>query len=146
MSEQSTNGSPLDEVMQPFADLWTNYIEQANENTRKMLEAVNQSSDPKVWRRRWLEAATKSLDTYMRSPAFLEAMRHNMDSLTKAKTQFEDARQETARQLGIPTTEDISGLFERMHSVEESVIQRLERIEQKLIALEQQTDRGAAAN
>jgi hypothetical protein len=69
-----------------------------------------------------------------------------MDGMTKAKTQFEDARQETARQLGMPTIEDISGLFERMHSVEESVIQRLERIEQTLNAMENQLDGRATAN
>jgi hypothetical protein len=46
----------------------------------------------------------------------------------------------------MPTIEDISGLFERMHSVEESVIQRLERIEQKLNAMENQLDGRAAAN
>ncbi len=146
MAEQPTNDSPMDVAMQPFADFWSSYMEQANDNTRKMLEAINGSADPKVWRQRWLEAVTKSLDAYMRTPAFLEAMRHNMDAVTKAKTHFEDARQETARQLGVPTTEDISGLFERMHSVEESVIQKLERIEQKLGALEKQLDGRSAAN
>jgi hypothetical protein len=44
---------------------------------------------------------------------------------------------EFARNANIPTASDISGLFERLHSVEEVILGRLGRIEQRLEAIEE---------
>ena len=82
------------------------------------------------------------MDAYMRSPVFLQTMKQNTDLLVKAKRQADDLATEIARNANIPTAGDISGLFERLHSVEEVILTRLGRIEDKLMALERQVGLG----
>ena len=145
MSEDRTSNGSVDPMVQPFVDFWSSYIQQANESTRQMLEGIDGSADVKTWQRRWSETVNKSMDAYLRSPAFLQAMRENTDLVIKAKRQADDLATEIARNANIPTAHDISGLFERLHSVEEVILTRLNRIEERLHAIEQHTGVGQGA-
>lgn len=127
----------FDPVVQPFVDFWSGYINQANDRTRELLEGLNGNADVKTWQRRWFDTVSKSMDAYMRSPMFLQAMKQNTDLLVKTKQQADDLSAEVARNANIPTANDISGLFERLHSVEEVILSRLRRVEEKLQAIEQ---------
>jgi hypothetical protein len=135
MSEESS--AKVDPIVRPFVDFWSSYIHQANDTTRELLEGINGNSDVKAWQRRWFDAVSKSMDAYMRSPMFLQAMKQNADFVVKAKRQADDLATEFARNANIPTAGDISGLFERLHSVEETVLRRLGRIDERLTAIEQ---------
>lgn len=140
-NERGTNGA-VHSVMQPFTEFWSSYFEQANEATRELLARSESNADVKTWQRRWFDAVSKSMDAYMRSPAFLQAMKHNSDLAIKAKRQTDDLVTEIARNANIPTASDISGLFERLHSVEEVILTRLARIEYQLKTIEQQIGAG----
>ena len=129
----------MEPLVQPFIEFWTSYIRQANENTRQLVENFDGASDVKTWQRRWSDAVSKSMDAYLRSPMFLQAMKQNTDLMIKAKLQTDDLATEVARNANIPTAGDISGLFERLHTVEEVILQRMERIDQRLQAIEAQT-------
>lgn len=138
---QDTQQEPLaganpDAFMQPFVQFWTTAMEQANVNALKFYESFDPSTNLQDWRKRWFEATSESLDAYMRSPAFLEAMRHNLDATIKTKLQANDLSKEAARNAGVPTVSDISGLFERIHSVESTVLSKLGAIENRLQAIE----------
>jgi len=124
-------------VMQPFVEFWMKCFEQVNEQTKMAMGNVSDNGDPQVWRRKWLDAATKSMDAFVRSPVFLEAMRQHMETVTQAKSQSDFAIKEFARNAGIPTTGDISGLFERLHSFEERLLGSLSEIEERLTVIEQ---------
>jgi hypothetical protein len=106
------------------------------------LDGVNGNADVKTWQRRWYDAVSTSIDAYMRSPMFLQAMKQNTDTLVKAKQQADDLATEFARNANIPTASDISGLFERLHSIEEVILNRLGSIEEKLGTIEQQIGAG----
>jgi hypothetical protein len=82
------------------------------------------------------------MDAYMRSPAFLQTMKQNTDLMIKIKRQSDDLTAEFARNANIPTAADISGLFERLHSVEEAILNRLARIEDRLQTIEQNVGCG----
>jgi hypothetical protein len=145
----STDREPkqvFDPIVQPFVDFWTGYIKQANDTTRELLEGLNGNADVKTWQRRWYDAVSKSMDAYMRSPMFLSAMKQNTDALIKAKRHADDLTTEFARNANIPTAGDISGLFERLHSVEEVILNRLARIEERLAVIEQQAGGGQPAS
>ena len=142
--DRRANGS-FDPLVQPFVDFWSSYIQQANETTRQLIEGLDEKADVRTWQRRWSEAANKSMDAYLRSPAFLQAMRENTDLVIKAKRQSDDLATEIARNANIPTAADISGLFERLHSVEDVILERLGRIEERLKAIEVQTGVGQSA-
>jgi hypothetical protein len=142
MTDNNDPKKHFDPVVQPFVDFWSGYIQQANDATRELLEGMNGNADVKSWQRRWFDTVSKSMDAYMRTPAFLQAMKQNTDFLVKAKRQADDVATEIARNANIPTAADISGLFERLHSVEEVILGRLARIEQRLQTIEAQTGVG----
>jgi hypothetical protein len=135
-SQQEANGT-IDPVLMPFFDLWSNYFKQANDSQREFFQGIDNSTNLKSWQRRWNDAVSKSADAFMRSPAFLHAMKQNADAVIKLKQQTDDLSKEFARNANIPTTSDISGLFERLHSVEEVILSRLGRIEERLQAIEE---------
>ena len=134
--EGETNGLS-NPVAKPFVDFWTDYLKQANDATREFFNDLDDNTNAKTLQRKWFDAVAKSMDAYMRSPVFLQAMKHKADTVVKAKQQFDDLATEIARNANIPTAGDISGLFERLHSVEETILRRLGRIDEQLTAIEQ---------
>jgi hypothetical protein len=133
---QDTNGT-VDPVLKPFFDLWSDFYQQADNAQREFFQGIDNSTNAKAWQRRWNDAMSKSADAFMRSPAFLHAMKQNADAVIKLKQQTDDLSKEFARNANIPTTSDISGLFERLHSIEEVILSRLGRIEERLQAIEE---------
>jgi hypothetical protein len=140
-NERETNGF-LDPVVQPFAEFWSSYFDHTNDATRELLADIDGKMDVKTWQRRWADAIGKSMDAYMRSRVFLQTMKQNADLLIKAKRQADDLTAEIARNANIPTASDISGLFERLHSVEEVILSRLGSIEERLKTIEEQIGAG----
>jgi hypothetical protein len=138
MSAERESKSQFDSIVQPFVDFWSSYINRANDSTRELFEGINCNADVKTWQRRWLDTVSKSMDAYLRSPSFLEAIKQNTDLMVKAKRQADDLAREIARNANIPTASDISGLFVRLHSIEEEILGRLGRIEERLTTIEQQ--------
>lgn len=144
----SSNGSTqlvFDPVVQPIMDFWSSYMKQADDATRHLLAGLDDGSAMKSWQRRWMEAVSKSMDAYMRTPAFLEAMKNNTNAVVKMKMQADDLAKEMARNINLPTTGDISGLFERLHSVEDVILRRLTRIDERLQVVEKQLSAAADA-
>jgi hypothetical protein len=135
VADSGTNGT-FDPVMQPFVDFWSDYAKQADNVTRVFLDGIDDSIDLKAWQRRWLDSVSQSMDAFMRSPAFLQAMKHTMDGVNQTKMRIDDVATEVARTANIPMASDISGLFERLHSVEEVILYKLENIEGRLHAIE----------
>lgn len=128
--------TPQQAIVEPFVRFWSNYFQQANDSVQKAFETINGRADPDALRRQWLDAVSQSADAYLRSPAFLEAMRRNMEAVIQAKAHSNDLAKEIARNTGVPTASDISGLFERLHSIEESILDRLGKIEERLEKME----------
>jgi hypothetical protein len=120
----------------PFAGLWAGYLEQADAQGKAMLECFQSFGDPQQMQRRWLDSLTKSLDAYMRSPAFLESMQRNIRAMTDLKAFQDQLVQDIAHQVGIPMAKDIFGLFERLYSVERTVLARLKAIDERLGSIE----------
>jgi hypothetical protein len=139
VSENNAPTSGVDPSVQPFVDFWSSYIAEANDATSQLIEGLGGTTDAKSWQRRWLETVSRSMESYLRSPVFLKAMRENTDLIVKTKLRTDDLISEFARNAHIPTTSDISGLFERLHSVEEVILRRLDQIEARLTAIEQHT-------
>lgn len=144
MSDDAKSNGNFDAVVQPYVNFWSDYIRQTNDFTRELLEGMNGNSNAKTWQRRWFDVVSQSMDAFLRSPAFLQAMKQNTDLAIKAKQQADDVAAEFARNANIPTANDISGLFERLHSVEEGIVVRLSRIEERMDALAQRIDAGQA--
>lgn len=133
-----SNGSAVDAVFQPFVEFWSDYAKHTDDSARQLLQGFEEVANVRSWQQRWNDALSRSLDAYMRSPAFLRLMKQNTDAAIKVKRQTDDLATEVARNLNLPMASDISGLFERLHSVEESILDQLSRIEERLEFIETQ--------
>ena len=133
-ASNSNNEPPLG----PLLDFWTECIENNQEHVKVLLDSMTGNADLATLRRRWLESLAHSLDSFMRTPVFLEAMRRQFEALTTVKSTAEDLVQECSRNYGIPRIQDISGLFERLKTTQETILMRLAAIEARLAGLEKQ--------
>jgi hypothetical protein len=141
-SKMSGNSSAAD-PNHAFAGLWSGYFEQVDAQSRAFLDCLQSMGDPQAMQRRWLEQLSKSMDGYLRSPAFLEAMQRNLKAMTDIKAFQDQVVQDFARHVGMPLADDIYGLFERLHSVEHTIMARLKAIEGRLAAIETRLEPGS---
>src|SRR5512135_3385290 len=118
------------------AAFWTQWLEQSNRGTQALLEAMQATGDPKQLHQRWLDAVSQSLENFMRTPAFLEAMKQNLKVITDLKGFQNQVVQGAVHQLGMPLADDITGLFERLNSVEQKILTRLGAVDSRLKAVE----------
>jgi hypothetical protein len=139
----SGNSSEVDPSF-PFAGLWSGYLEQADAQGKAMLECFQTLGDPQQMRRKWLDSISKGLENYMRTPAFLEGLQRNLQAMTELKSFQDQVVQDIAQKAGIPLASDIYGLFERLYSVDRTILARLKAIESTLGAIEAKlnTDQG----
>src|SRR5271166_2362007 len=119
-----------------MASFWAQWLEQSSRGTQAILEVMQTAGDPQQFQRRWLDAVSRSLDDFMRTPAFLELMKNNLKAITDLKGLQDQVVQDTARHFGLPLAADITGLFERLNSTEQNIINRLQAIEERLKAIE----------
>ena len=119
-----------------MASFWAQWLEQSSRGTQALLEAMQVAGDPQNLQRRWLDAVSRSLEDFMRTPAFMEIIKNNMKAVTDIKGFQDSIVQDTARQLGVPLTADITGLFERLHSTENNILKQLQAIEERLKVIE----------
>jgi len=135
-TESKPNSSVAIDPSTVIASFWTQWLEQSSRGTQALLEAMQGVGDPQQLQRNWLDAVSRSLDDFMRTPTFLELLRNNLKAVTDLKGLQDQVVQDTARHFGLPLAADITGLFERLHSAEQNIINRLQVIEDRLNAID----------
>jgi len=138
--EQSTKNKPApDAAADPAAAVaafWTQWLEQSSRGTQALLEMMQSAGDPRQVQHHWLDAVSRSLDDFIRTPAFMELMKQHLKGITDLKGLQDQTVKGAARQLGMPLADDITGLYERLHSTEQTILNRLRAIEDQLKAIE----------
>lgn len=125
---------------------WEQCYDQWNRQAAAALEAMLVAADPQQLQQRWLDALAQSCDDFLRSPAFLESMKQNLKATVDMKSMQDQLIQNAARQVGSPLANDITGLYERMQSQEQTILKRLKGIESRLKAIEARLTAAAAEN
>jgi hypothetical protein len=115
---------------------WTQWMEQSARGTQALLEAMQSAGDLQQVQRNWLDPIARSMEDFMRTPVFLEAMKRNLKAATDVKRLQDQIIGDISRQLGRPLASDITGLFERLQSTEQTIVVRLQAIEDRLKAIE----------
>jgi hypothetical protein len=140
MSSSKNNSNPNPSaVADPAAAIssfWAQWLEQSNQGTQSLMDVMQTTLDPQQIQRRWLDALSRCFDEFMRSPAFMEQMKNSLKTVTDLKGLHDQMVQDAARQFGIPLVGDVAGLFERLHSTEQTILNRLQAIEDRLKAIE----------
>ena len=83
-----------------------------------------------------LESLSQSLDGFMRTPAFLEVLKQSLKRMIDLKQMQDQMSQSVAQQTGLPLAADLTGVFERVHSAEQTILKQLAKLDDRLKAIE----------
>jgi hypothetical protein len=122
------------------AAFWAQWLEQSTRGTQALLEITQGVTDPKQAQERQqrvLETAAETFDSFLRTPPFMELMRQQLKAITDLKTFQDQMVKGAARHVGMPLADDVFGLFERLNSTEQKILNRLQAIEDRLRAIEE---------
>ncbi|MFO0890604.1 MAG: hypothetical protein U0790_15850 [Isosphaeraceae bacterium] len=127
-----------------FLEFWRNYFEQTAIQTRILFESMQGGKSFEHLHHQWLETLSAGLDGFMRTPAFLEVLKQSLKRMTDLKLAQDQMAQSVAQQAGLPMAGDLTGLFERVSSAEQTILKRLERVEERLRTIETALDSSPA--
>jgi len=136
-SDKSNEGvSSAADPARDFLEFWRNYFEQTAIQTRILLEGMQGGKSLDQLHNQGLASLSQSLDSFMRTPAFLEALKQSLKRMIDLKLMQDQIAQTVSQQTGLPLTADIMGLFERVHSAEQTILKQLAALDDRLQAIE----------
>jgi len=127
-----------------FLEFWRNYFEQTAIQTRILLEGMQGGKSLDQLHTQGLESLSQSLDGFMRTPAFLEVLKQSLKRMIDLKQMQDQIAQTVSQQTGLPLTADIRGVFERVHSAEQTILKQLAMLDDRLKAIEKTLNLGPA--
>jgi hypothetical protein len=119
-----------------FLEFWRNYFEQTAIQTRILLEGMQGGKSPDQMNNQWLGSLSEGLESFMRTPAFLEVLKQTLRRMVDLKLAQDQLTQSVAQQTGLPLAADVTGVFERVHSAEQTILKRLAQLDERLEAIE----------
>ncbi len=144
MSSDKTNEgvSSTADPARDFLEFWRNYFEQTAIQTRILLEGMQGGKSLDQLHNQGLATLSQSLDGFMRTPAFLEALKQSLKRMIDLKLMQDQVAQTVSQQTGLPLAADITGLFERVHSAEQTIMKQLALLDDRLKAIEKTLNSG----
>jgi len=142
--KSSEGGSSAADPARDFLEFWKNYFEQTAIQTRILLEGMQGGKSLDQLHTQGLESLSQSLDGFMRTPAFLEVLKQSLKRMIDLKQMQDQMSQSIAQQTGLPLAADVRGVFERVHSAEQSILARLAMLDDRLKAIEKTLNSGPA--
>ena len=139
--KSSEGGSSAADPARDFLEFWKDYFEQTAIQTRILVEGMQdgKSLDHKSLEQlhaQGLESLSQSLEGFMRTPAFLEVLKQSLKRMIDLKRMQDQVSQSIAQQTGLPMAADVTGVFERVHSAEQTILARLGMLDDRLKAIE----------
>jgi len=127
-----------------FLEFWRNYFEQTAIQTRILLEGMQGGKSLDQLHTQGLESLSQSLDGFMRTPPFLEVLKQSLKRMIDLKQTQNQMSQSIVQQTGLPLAADVTGVFERVHSAEQTILARLAMLDDRLKAIEKTLNSGPA--
>jgi len=144
-SDKSNEGlSSAADPARDFLEFWKNYFEQTAIQTRILLEGMQGGKSLDQLHNQGLASLSDSLDGFMRTPAFLEVLKQSLKRMIDLKQMQDQVTQAVSHQTGLPLTADITGVFERVHSAEQTILKQLAMLDDRLKAIEKTLNSGPA--
>jgi hypothetical protein len=130
------SGNPFGAAADPFTKFWTDCVSQ-------MTGAGSAPNPPKVsddamkqMRRAFFDAWAHHCDEFMRSPAFLDGMKKAMDGALAFREQLNEFMTRALHEAQAPARSDTDSIMLVLRSLEERVLDRLERLEQRVASID----------
>lgn len=120
-----------------YAKAYQTWMEAAENMVQSTADAAEgEEVDFREFRDIWLHAANQAFKDVMETTAFASATGETVGTALELKKQIDDAANDTLRELGFATANDVEEIGERLvelerrqHSVEKKIDQLLERVE-----------------
>jgi hypothetical protein len=125
-----------------FLEFWRNYFEQTAIQSRILLEGMSRGKSPDQMHAQWLGTLGEALDGFMRTPAFLEVLKQTLRRMVDLKLAQDQLTQSFAQQASLPMAADVTGVFERVNSAEQTILARLAQLDERLKAIEAKLGSG----
>lgn len=141
MSAAANSNNPAEQWMQ----YWTDAMKQAGMTPPQMPGATT-SGEPaaaftdqaKQMQRTFFDAMARYCDDYMRSEEFLKQMKQSMDASLAFKKMMDDFLVKAQSNMQSPVRGDVEDLAHMLRGIEERIFDRLDRLEEKVAAVEEQ--------
>ncbi|HMF36973.1 MAG TPA: hypothetical protein VKF17_10050 [Isosphaeraceae bacterium] len=144
-SDKSNEGvSSAADPARDFLEFWKNYFEQTAIQTRMLLEGMQGGKSLDQLHNQGLASLSESLDGFMRTPAFLEVLKESIKRMIDLKRMQDQVAETVAQQTGLPVKADVTGVFERVHSAEQTILKQLAKLDDRLKAIEKTLNSGPA--
>ena len=134
MDQYSNN--PFGAAADPFTKFWTDCVS-------KMTGAGFAPNPPQVsddaikqMRRAFFDAWAHHCDELMRSPAFLDGMKKSMDGALAFREQLNQFMTKALHGAQAPARSDTDSIMLVLRSLEERVLDRLDRLEQRVASID----------
>jgi len=127
-----------------FLEFWKNYFEQTAIQTKILLEGMQGGKSLDQLHNQGLASLSESIDGFMRTPAFLEVLKQSLKRMIDLKQMQDQVAETVAQQTGLPLKADVTGVFERVHSAEQTILKQLAMLDDRLKAIEKMLNSGPA--
>jgi hypothetical protein len=135
-SKENEGVSSAADPARDFLEFWKNYFEQTAIQTRILLESMQGGKSLDQLHNQGLASLSESLDGFMRTPAFLEVLKQSIKRMIDLKQMQDQLAETVAQQTGVPLKTDVTGVFERVHSAEQTILKQLAMLDDRLKAIE----------
>lgn len=130
------SGNPFGAPTDPFTKFWTDCVSKMG-GAGFTPSAPPVSDDAmKQMRRAFFDAWAHHCEEFMRSPAFLEGMKKAMDGALAFREQLNEFMTKALHESQVPARSDTDSIMLVLRSMEERVLDRLDRLEERVASLE----------
>lgn len=127
-----------DASLEGYARAYEAWMDAAREQYERTADVFKgESVEPEEFRDLWLETANESFKEVMSTPAFAAMTGRTVEEALEMRQEVDEAAQDTLRQLGFATEEDVVEVGERLvelerrqHTVEEKLDRVLDHLEE----------------
>lgn len=142
-SDKSNEGvSSVADPARDFLEFWRNYFEQTAIQTKILLESMLGGKSLDQLHNQGLASLSENLEGFMRTPAFLEVLKQSLKRMIDLKQMQDQLAQTVAQQMGLPLAADVTGVFERVQSAEQTILKQLAKLDDRLKAIEKTLNSG----
>lgn len=124
----------------PFSRFWVDLMSQMSGAAGRAQMGTPQEEVSKQMRQAFFDSWAKYCDDFMRSEAFLGMMKKSMDNALAMKQQVNEFLTKALHENQIPARSDTDSILLVLRSLEERVLDRIERLSKRLDGLERGSD------
>ncbi len=135
MSNDPRMGMPGMPGPEAFASFWQDFFAKMTPPGSPGMPPIQPEFIDR-WRKAFFDTLTKSMDDYMRSEAFLQSMKQSMDQTLGWQKMMNEYLQKGLSAAQMPSREDSDHVVRLLHGIEDRIIKRLEKLEQRLDQVE----------